>query len=186
VKFGELMKDIKLSQLLQVGANLAVLFGILLLVYELQQTRTLASTEFLASNTAGYQEIERAMMDPEVASIWVKAATDAASMTPTEIRVMDAWLINAYNYMRNSWRYERLGLAESGSTARDLESDAPFFFGSEFGIVWWQDLKRSHTSPASVEFDEMVDRTLLGASSSSNFDYVRRLQLELARRAEAK
>ena len=180
------MKDIKLSQLLQVCANLAVLFGILLLVYELQQTRSLASTEFLASNTVGFQEIERAMMDPEIASIWIKAATDAASMSPTEIRVMDAWLINAYNYMRNSWRYERLGLAESGSTEVELETDAPFFFGNEFGVVWWEDLKRLHTSPDAVEFDEMVDRALVGASSSSNIDYIRRIQQELARRAEAK
>lgn len=180
------MKDIKVSQLLQVGANLAVLFGILLLVYELQQTRTLASTEFLASNTVGFQEIERSMMDPEVASIWVKAATDAASMTPTEIRVMDAWLVNAYNYMRNSWRYERLGLAESGSTAVNLAVDAPFFFGSEFGVVWWDDLKQQHISdPDAVDFDAMVDRALVGASSSSNIDYIRRLQLGLARKAES-
>lgn len=180
------MKNINLGQLLQVGANLAVLVGIILLVYELQQTRTLASTEFYASNITGYQEIERSMMDPEVASIWIKAATDAASMTPTEIRVMDAWLITAYNYMSNSWRYERLGLAEPGSTERELAADAPFFFGSEFGVVWWNDLKEQHTSPEAVEFDEMVDRALVGASSSSNIDYVRRLQRELARRAEAR
>ena len=180
------MKDVKLSQLLQIGANLAVLVGILLLVYELQQTRTLASTEFMASNTAGFQEIERAMMDPEIAAIWVKAATDAASMTPTEIRVMDAWMINAYNYMRNTWRYEQLGLAEAGSTARELSTDAPFFLGNEFGVVWWDELKRLHTSPSAIEFDEMVDQALLGANSSSNIEYIHRLQSELARRAKAK
>ena len=180
------MKNINLSQLLQVGANLAVLVGMLLLVYELQQTRTLASTEFFASNIAGFQEIERAMVDPEIASIWVKAASDAASMTPTEIRVMDAWMINAYNYMRNLWTYEQLGLAEAGSTARELVADAPFFFGNEFGVVWWNDLKQQHTSPAAIEFDAMVDRALSGSSSSSNIDYIRRLQSELIRRAEAK
>ena len=103
------MKDIKCGQLLQVAANLAVFFSMLLLVYELQQTRTLASTEFLASNPAGFQEIERSMMDRDVVAIWVKAATGAVLMTPIEIRVMDVWFIDTYKYMRNSWRYEQLG-----------------------------------------------------------------------------
>ena len=90
---GKMTTKVKLGQSLQVGADIAVLFGILLLIYELNQTRTLASTEFLASNSTRFLEIERAMMDPAIASIWVKAATDATSLTTAEIRVMDAWLV---------------------------------------------------------------------------------------------
>ena len=77
------------------------------------------------------------------------------------------------------------GRTESDSTALDVAVDAPFFFGSEFGVVWWEDLKRQHVSSDQIEFDEMVEQALVGASSSSNIDYIRRLQREFVRKKEA-
>jgi hypothetical protein len=92
------MKKIGLGQMLAILANFGVIVGILLLVYELNQARDFARIEFRAGNRLAFQEIERDMMNPDIAAVWAKAAVDSGSLTSTEVRVMDAYLLSLFNY----------------------------------------------------------------------------------------
>jgi hypothetical protein len=176
------MKKIELGQMLAILANFGVIVGILLLVYELKQARDFARTEFQASNKFVFQEIERDMMNPDVAAVWAKAAVDPGSLTNAEVRVMDAFLISLYNYWRQQWIFEKEGFISLGETEAELMVDVPFYLGSTFAQVWWEDLKSSHMSPEDLEFDALVGKALADADPSANQRYLERIQRRIQER----
>lgn len=170
------MKKIELGQLLTIIANFGVIVGILLLVYELNQAREFARIEFLANNNTVFQQTEREMMNPEIAAIWAKAAVDPVSLTTAEIRAMDAFLIGLYNFWRQKWELEQEGFLPPGQSEIDLSVDIPFYFGSTFAQVWWEDLKSIHVGPDVLEFDALIDKVLADTDPYANRDYLERLQ----------
>lgn len=179
------MKKIDLGQTLAILANLGVIVGLLLLVYEVKQTREFARTEFLASNRLVYQEIEREMMNPDIAAVWVSAAVDPGSLTNTDVRVMDAYLVNLVNYWRQQWRLEQNGFLNAGHVKAELKVDAPFYFGNTFAKVWWEDLKSSHISEQQLEFDALVDNALVDIDPSANRRYIERIQRRVEERVSS-
>lgn len=181
----KIWKNIDLGKLLGVLANLGVLAGILLLVYELNQARDFARVEFLANNRYVFLEIERDMMNPEVAAVWSKAAMNPESLTGTEIRIMDAFLISHYNYLIQQWHLMQEGFLEPASFDRELKSNATFYFGNVFARVWWEDLKsfQYSTEPSSTRaINDLIDEALAGSDSSENRQFVERLQRQVNER----
>ena len=170
------MKKNDTGKTLTVLANFGVIVGILLLVYELNQARDFARTEFLASNRLAFQEIERDMMNPDIAAVWTKAAVDPDSLSNAEVRVMDAYLINLYNYWNQQWIFEQEGFLNPGETEAELINDVPFYFGSTFAHVWWEELRSTHVRPNELEFDALIDKVLADADPSANRKYIERIQ----------
>ena len=173
------MKRIPLGNMLTVLANFGVLIGILLLVYELQQARDFARTEYIANNRLTFLEVEREMMDPEVAAIWVKAAVEPDSLTLVDIRVMDAFLISLYNFWQQQWVLSQEGFLDPAQLDYELANDARFYLGSTFARVWWEDLKPTHAGQDVQEFDALIDEALSDADPSTNRDYLERIQRRL-------
>lgn len=182
------LKNIDLAKLLTILANFGVLLGILLLVYELNQARDFARVEFLANNRYVFQEIEIEMMDPEVAAVWAKAAVESEPLTGTEVRVMDAFLISHYNYLRQQWILVQEGFLDPAEFDRELRVNASFYFGNTFARVWWEDLKSSQNTPelSSLRvFNDLMDEALVGSDSSANRRFVEGLQRLVNERASA-
>ena len=176
------MKKIDVGQMLTLLANFGVIVGLLLLVYELNQAREFAKIEFLSSNRLAFQEIERDMMNPDIAAVWVKAAVDPDSMSNSEVRVMDAFLINIYNHWQQQWVLEQGGFLKSGESQAVLMTDVPFYLGSTFAQVWWEDLKSTHDRPGTLEFDALIDKALANTDPSANRRYVERIQQRVRER----
>lgn len=179
------MKKLSLGESLQLLGNVGVIVGILLLAYELNQNREFARIQFSTSNNAAFQEFERAMLNPELASVWAIAATDSASLTASEIRMLDAFLIGVLNYWRDVWQLEQAGLIEPGNTMERLQNEVPFYLGNAFGLVWWSDLKSSHTGADEIEFDTMVDEVIVGVDPFTNEKWILRLQKQLTESVSA-
>lgn len=181
------MKKIPLGNLLTVLANFGVIVGILLLVYELQQARDFARTEYIATNRLTFLETEKEMMNPEVAAVWVKSVVEPSSLTFTEIRVMDAFLISLYNFWQQQWVLAREGFLDPVQLEDELADDARFYLGSTFARVWWEDLMSFHEGQDAMEFDTLINKALSGAAPSTNRDYLERIQRrvkELAAKAQ--
>ena len=176
------MKKIDLGQMLTLLANFGVIVGLLLLVYELNQARDFAKIEFVNSNRLAFQEVEMNMIDPDIAAVWVKGAVDPDSMSKSEIRVMDAFLINLYNHWQQQWFLEQEGFLKSGASEAALMTDVPFYFGSTFAQVWWEDLKTAHDQPGALEFDALIDKALADTDPSANRQYLERIQQRVRER----
>jgi hypothetical protein len=61
-------------------------------------------------------------------------------------------------------------------------TDVPFYLGSTFAQVWWEDLKSTHDRPGTLEFDALIDKALANTDPSANRRYVERIQQRVRER----
>lgn len=100
------MTKADLSQWVTAATNIAVLLGVLLLVFELRQNAELARLEMIQDRIDAFQQAEAGFYDPALSQAWVKSIEEPVSMTLAEIRMMDAYIaINMAQMMRNmTWK----------------------------------------------------------------------------------
>lgn len=140
-----------LSQWVTAATNIAVLIGVLLLIVELRQNAELARIEMIQGRINTNQQLESEFFEPHVTRIWVKSFMDPASMTLEEIRTMDAYMVVFMNQVMREHALEQAGLLDRGATAKLMEENFWFLFGSPYAKVWWEQLGQSGLSPEVVE-----------------------------------
>lgn len=131
------MTKIGLSQWVTAATNIAVLAGVLLLVMELRQNAELARLEMVQDRISTFQQAEAAFFNPELSEVWVKSVTDPGAMTLAEIRAMDAYFAIHIAQMMREHDLEKAGLVNEGATAKAMEADFAWLFGSRFAKTWW-------------------------------------------------
>ncbi len=153
-----------LGQWVSAATNVAVLFGVLLVVYELRQNAELARLEMFQTQIGAFQQAEEAFFDTRISQVWVKSFREPESMTLAEIRSMDSYMAIHLNQMLRVYEQEREGLAESGETLKWMQGDFRYLFGSRFAQAWWKEFGQNWPSDfvelarpvvESVENDEL-------------------------------
>jgi hypothetical protein len=80
----------RLSRWLAFGANAGVLIGLGVLIVELRQSSAIAEAQFYLDQIETNEALEIAMLGDSPAAVWEKSVFDPESLSPAEIRVMDA------------------------------------------------------------------------------------------------
>lgn len=148
------------SQWITAATNIAVLLSVLLLVVELRQNTELTRIQMIQDRINTNQQLESEFFNQHLSQVWVKSFRDPASMTLEEIRSMDAYLVVFMNQVMREYDLEQAGLLESGATAKLMQENFWFLFGSPFAKAWWAQLGQSGLSPEFVELARpIVDST---------------------------
>jgi hypothetical protein len=140
------MTKSEIGQWVTAATNIAVLFGVVLLVIELQQNEELARLEMVQSRATAFQQAELGFFDPEVSRVWVKSIKEPASMTLEEIRMMDAYIAIHMAQLTRIYDLERAGLLEQGTTLDWFRGDFEYLFGNRFGQAWFEEFGQSGPS----------------------------------------
>lgn len=125
----------KINQWLTLAANLGVLIGLFLLVFELNQVTYLAETDAYVNRLNQIQEANLEIATSEsLAGIQVKARADGVdSLDPTELRRLYYWESSVLNRMASQYyQYERGYLDEF--TAKNVFNTAVQF------VPYWEEL----------------------------------------------
>ncbi len=88
----------------QLITNVAILFGLGLVVYELNQSKQLASAQFIIDNIARQTSIELAMMSEDPREALAKAALHPADLNERDVVALDAY----YHSIVMGWVANRL------------------------------------------------------------------------------
>jgi hypothetical protein len=75
----------------QIITNVAILFGLGLVVYELNQSKQLASAQFVIDNMASQTSIQLAMMGEDPREALAKAALHPADLNERDVVALDAY-----------------------------------------------------------------------------------------------
>ena len=126
------MKKIDAGSGLQIIANVGVLAGLLLLVYELNQTRELSQAQFEIDRDTGFQTSEIPMLGSNLSVAWEKSIFDPDSLSVSEIRSLDSFYAIQISRLNNTWDLEQRGILPSGRTAYQMDLNVPFYFGNAF------------------------------------------------------
>ena len=149
------MKKIDLGQTIGLVANLGVLVGILLLVYELSQTRQINQAQTRTAIAEGIADFLVAIYsDEQLASLWVRGNA-GEELSEAERSQHNGLRVAANRHFENSHYQYRTGLYDEGEFAAQREQWRILF--SEKGVAdHWCRSQASY----SPEFASEINRLL--------------------------
>jgi len=126
------------SQYLQVGANLGILGGLLLVSIQILDTNRIANAQFIADDLNAMKSSYELLIGEDLPEIWGKAALNSSELEVEELAVIDAFL-------KRQW-FQSLGdrlISETGIKEYSLEDDVDewvfSFLGNKTARIWWTD-----------------------------------------------
>ncbi len=172
----------KMGQWLQVGANIGILAGLVLVALQMQQSLDLARIQLEKQEAEAYTATEMDIAGENFAQVWQKSIEQPQDLTLAEMRVMEAGLWG-HGIVRwvNSYRLYELGLLDDEEWKIAVSADVPFALGNSYGRAWWEVLKNKPHIAAYIG-QELIDH-IDSVVKSSPTDYVkqnyRRIQQNL-------
>lgn len=146
------MNSSKLSDWLQIAANLGIIGGLLLVGVQLKQNTDLLKTQLLYEESNRLVELETKVVGELGAEVWAKSLSDPLSLTLAEQRIMEALLWSFVENLRATRMLAELGLLEDEEWRLRVKSDTGFFLGNEYGRAWWANFNAENISlPADLK-----------------------------------
>jgi hypothetical protein len=136
------MESSKVGYCLQVGANIGILVGLVLVAFQIKQSADLTRIQLL------YQESDRAslagiaVVGEDGAAAWAKAITAPAEMSLREQRIVETMIWLEVENWRATYRLAQLGLIEDDWKARVVEN-GNFNLNFPYGRSVWKHMAES-------------------------------------------
>jgi hypothetical protein len=125
----------RFSNWFQIISNIAIIFGLGLVVYELNQSKQLAWAQSSQVNIQRMTSIQIAMMGEDPREALAKAALHPADLNERDVVALDAY----YESIVTGWMGQRLHMRIAGIDApwrASVALEAPRIFSSEPGRRW--------------------------------------------------
>lgn len=137
----------KIDRWLSLGGNVAVLIGLILVAYQINQEAELQKIQLFSDATTAINEFNLAMLGDNPTQVVAKSIEDPGSLTLSEYQVMDAYLVTALYEIRRLEILKREGLLAEGS----MYGIHHYWFGSNFAQAWFSEYGTEGLSPVNVE-----------------------------------
>ena len=121
---------------LQITSNVAILFGVILVIFQMKQASDLLKTQLLVEESRTWIEGERALLGENAAAVWAKSITNPTELSLEEQRIIEAYLYNAVESWRAAYLIAQQGLFEEEWKGRILV-ETEYYFGNDYGRSWW-------------------------------------------------
>ncbi|MBW2393868.1 MAG: hypothetical protein JRG95_06320, partial [Deltaproteobacteria bacterium] len=131
------MNSDRLGNWLQVGANLGIIVGLVLVGVQLKQNTDLLRVQLLYEESQRFIEHEQTMIGENGAEAWAKSLTAPREMTLAERRVMESYLYAMTEQWRASYMLRELGVLDEEWKDRIVE-ETKYYLGNPFGRAWWK------------------------------------------------
>lgn len=127
----------RLTRWLTLGANIGVLFGLIVLIVEVRQNAALSRAAMEQQKNTLLAEIEFNIAKPELSAIWVKAIRTPEALSDAEILSVGSVLVSIMLQWDYMFQMERAGLVSRADVQQHIKNTAPFYFGHRFARHWW-------------------------------------------------
>ncbi|WOJ93770.1 hypothetical protein R0135_01055 [Congregibacter variabilis] len=157
----------KVKDFLDIGANVGIIAGLILVGVQMQQNSDLLKTQLLFEEGLSYVQLEQTFIGENAAAIWAKSMGSPVDLTLEERRVIEGYLWSYLESWKTLYRLHELGLIGNEWRTR-VESDAAFVFGSIYGRGWWIRYAANNTNPR--ELNELISESVQ-RSPNGTMDY---------------
>ncbi|MCJ7555797.1 MAG: hypothetical protein MUP90_02650 [Gammaproteobacteria bacterium] len=168
------METDRVSRWLTFGSNVGVLIGIVILIFELRQSSAIAEAQFYLDQVNLNETAELAMLGENPAAVWEKSVFDPKTLSPADVRVMDAYLGSRLYVWSDMLVLEERGFTERGATAENMNASIAFFFGTTFAQTWWK--QERETGNWGDRLTAMIDAAMLTVDPSTSRNRTSKLQ----------
>jgi hypothetical protein len=134
------MRQERLLDAVQLGTLVALLVGVLLVVWELRQTRDIARIQIAAAGSEQYSQRVQAMMGEESAAALARACDTPRELTTEDLIVLEHLHTELLNNLRSAYAIERLADDMAVFDWRAWKGNFRRIFATEFGRWWFASL----------------------------------------------
>jgi hypothetical protein len=156
----------RFSNWFQIISNVAIIFGLGLVVYELNQSKQLASGQFVSDNFARETSIWLAMMGEDPREALAKAALHPADLNERDVVALDAY----YESIVIGWFSLRLSSQSAGFDVPwqfRVTQSVQTTFSTEPARRWLRAWAAGmNDNSYGTEFSEIVEKALQGDSGN--------------------
>ena len=146
---------------IQIVGLVAIVVSLLLVLYELQQSREIAGAELMAQQFDAIADRYLSVMGDDAAKTLVKACHEPAALSSEEAIILDAYLNAHFLTIRRIWQLSDFG--EILTTKEDARSWTRGVFGYIHAYpqsaVWWTRIRAIY-EPVFPEVVEIGDEVL--------------------------
>jgi hypothetical protein len=146
------------SNWMQVGSSVAVVVGIVLLVFELQQQRELAQAQFIIDTNALRMASDIAVLGEDMGEVMARACFHPDSLSESDLVKLDRYFSLRLGGINTIHDAETLADASEPTWPRRLGFELERIWRIEAGRTWWRDQKHrpwgEHIFEVSQEMEE--------------------------------
>ncbi len=150
---------------LNILANVALLAGMALVAYEINQNSQLARTALVNEGNVASNQFWANLMGETPADVIAMAVECPGAMTYSDYIAMDAYLFTGMNFLYRNFELAQEGIFTREYWQESVEGYAGWYLGNLFGRAWWDEEGRYFFAD---EFVTHVDKQLEGTSRDSH------------------
>ena len=138
------MDHSKFNNLIQIATSIAVLIGLALVVYELNQTKNLVMTQLTSDGFISGIQSDMAVVGENPAKALAKACMEPEKLTAEDIILLDRLYAARITQVQRVKALQEM--AEFGMTWEDLATSLlPYILSNDYGRMWWDNVGSQYT-----------------------------------------
>jgi len=162
---------------IQIIGNLGLLAGLILVGVQIQQNTTAVQAQMLSEQMAASIALRLTIAGESPAVALAKAIDEPDKLSTEELVVLQNLQLANYLYRARNELSVSLGVLAPASLEWGAEASAIEFFGTTYGLAWWQlnkDTLWQHAAPeTAARIEELLD--------AAGDDYQRTSEQEIGR-----
>ena len=150
------METDKVNRILTLAANAGVLFGLILVAFQINQNTELTRVQITNDYYLADMELELAMMGEDPTGSWIKAVYTPDDLTEKDMAILDRYFNYGLVQVLRLQKMHELGFADD-----DWEERIGYLgwhFGNEVGRRWWEYSKGGYPDDFIQTVDEILAR----------------------------
>ena len=157
-------------------ANVAILAGLALVAYELNQNSSLARTALVNDGNLVQNQIWANVMGETPSEVIARAIECPEEMSFADFMAMDAFLFSSVNMLYRDYQLAEEHIFTEEDWKRSVDTYASWYLGNDFGRAWWDEEAR-HFFPD--EFVRHVEAQLESTQGGDSYSYWLKLRSSL-------
>jgi len=154
---------------LNILANVALLAGMALVAYEINQNSQLARMALVNEGNVASNQFWANLMGETPADVIAIAVECPEAMTYSDFIAMDAYLFTGMNFLYRNFELAQEGIFTVEDWQESVEGYAGWYLGNPFGRAWWDEEGRYFFAD---DFVNHVDKQLEGTVRDSYAYYL--------------
>ena len=147
---------------LNVTANLGVLAGLILVIFEMRQNQELMKVNLTNDYYSSYAQAEMIFAGENLPAVWEKSLVDPKNLSLKEMRILEAHTYSPITRWINLYRLYEAGILEKTFWQSQVNVDASYYLGSPYGRAYWENIKPHALESKFIPLDllDYIDNVL--------------------------
>ena len=167
------MNRSRVADWLQIGANIGILIGLLLVGLQIRETNRTTDTQFEFEGWTGPMVAHELIIGEHLAESWTKAAANSDQITDQDLMVVSSFLSHEWLHNARMLRVARAGFDQVGfdGSARKWIS----YLGNETALRWWKAQQTGSFLSSNPDLQDEINRLLSALGPEQATSQKRRL-----------